>query len=236
MKAGTIHVAHSIPGNIQKLYNAVKHGGCQHYIHNNHTLSDGEGNRGFGFCTDYEDQGFIYLAGPGELGDMDVDCDGKESCSHDGDHQSGTAFDSILSRGRYGISKLDPLIHSYSVLGTCHVPVDKPSGGPVPPLSTVAVVCNNQLFYSVFGDTNGCDDADFTGEASYALANLCFPGHGLNGDKGYTGHNILYIAFMADDAVPGPDGADWQAKDRNTFETSLAKFGGKLVSSIKVKS
>jgi hypothetical protein len=28
---------------------------------------------GFGFCTDFEDQGFIYLAGPGELGDMDVD-------------------------------------------------------------------------------------------------------------------------------------------------------------------
>ena len=36
----------------------------------------------------------------------------------------------------------------------------------------MAVVCNNQLFYSVFGDTNGCDDADFTGEASYALANV----------------------------------------------------------------
>jgi hypothetical protein len=31
------------------------------------------GCAGFGFCTDYEDQGFIYLAGPGELGDMDVD-------------------------------------------------------------------------------------------------------------------------------------------------------------------
>jgi Fungal chitosanase of glycosyl hydrolase group 75 len=41
---------------------------------------------------------------------------------------------------------------------------------------------------------------------------------------------------MADDAVPGPDGADWQAKDRKTFETSLAKFGEKLVSGIKAKS
>jgi hypothetical protein len=45
-RASTIHVAHSIPSNIQKLYNAVKNGGCQHYIHHNHTLSDGEGNRG----------------------------------------------------------------------------------------------------------------------------------------------------------------------------------------------
>jgi len=92
--ARTIPVAHSIPINIQKLYNAVKHGGCQNYIDNNHSLSDGEGNTGetsdftrwwyllthqighagFGFCTDYyKDQGFIYLAGPGELGDMDVD-------------------------------------------------------------------------------------------------------------------------------------------------------------------
>jgi len=74
--------------------------------------------------------------------------------------------------GNYGISTLNAGIHSYSVLGTCHVAVDKLSGGPIPPLSTVAVVCNNQLLYSVFGDTDGCDDADFTGEASYALANV----------------------------------------------------------------
>jgi hypothetical protein len=40
---------------------------------------------------------------------------------------------------------------------------------------------------------------------------------------------------MADDAVPGPDDADWHAKDRNTFETSLAKFGEKLVSGIEAK-
>ena len=44
------------------------------------------------------------------------------------------------------------------------------------------------------------------------------------------------IAFMTDGAVPGPDGADWRAKDRKTFETSLAKFGEKLVSGIKAKS
>ena len=74
--------------------------------------------------------------------------------------------------GNYGITRLDATIHSYSVLGTCHVPVDKPSGGPIPPLSTVAVVCGKKLFYSVFGDTNGCDDDDVTGEASYALANV----------------------------------------------------------------
>lgn len=50
--------------------------------------------------------------------------------------------------------------------------MDNESGGPIPALSVVAVVCNNQLFYSVFGDTNGCDDHDATGEASYALARV----------------------------------------------------------------
>ncbi|KIM79831.1 glycoside hydrolase family 75 protein, partial [Piloderma croceum F 1598] len=125
----------------------------------------------------------------------------------------------------YGISTLNPMIHSYSVLRTCHVPVDKPSGGSISPLSTVAVVCNNQLFYSVFGDTDGCDDADFTRETSYALANLCFPGWGLGGEKGYTGHDILYIAFMADDAIPGSNDADWKASESKAFETSLAMLG-----------
>jgi hypothetical protein len=88
--------AHSIPSNVQTLFNTVKNGGCQKFVANNHNLSDGQGNSGeilallasawescgdwfnpvhpgFGFCADFEDQGFIYLAGPGELGDMDVD-------------------------------------------------------------------------------------------------------------------------------------------------------------------
>jgi len=224
--------AHAIPSNVQTLFNTVKNGGCQKFVENNHNLGDGHGHSGFGFCTDFEDQGFIYLAGPGELGDMDVDCDGKESCPDDGDFQPGTAFDDTLSSNGYGISTLDARIHTYSVLGTCDVAIDKPSGGPVPALSTVAVVCNNQIFYSVFGDTNGCDDDNATGEASFALANLCFPGQGLGGNQGHSAHDILYIAFTNDSAVPGPKDADWTANDSTTFESSLAGFGGKLVSGI----
>lgn len=87
--------AHAIPSNVQTLFNTVKNGGCQKFVGNNQNLGDGQGNSGeiffrstgksrtepilifvhagFGFCADFEDQGFIYLAGPGELGDMDVD-------------------------------------------------------------------------------------------------------------------------------------------------------------------
>lgn len=41
------------------------------------------------------------------------------------------------------------------------------------------------------GDTNGCDDDNFTGEASVAMANLCFPKDGLNGENGHDEHDIL---------------------------------------------
>lgn len=64
-------------------------------------------------------------------------------------------------------------------------------GGPVPPLSVVAVVCNNELHYGIFGDTNGCDDDNFTGEASIGLARMCFPDEELGGDKGHTDHDVL---------------------------------------------
>jgi len=44
--ASIIPLPQSIPSNIQKLYDTVKHGGCRNYIHNNKSLGDGEGHRG----------------------------------------------------------------------------------------------------------------------------------------------------------------------------------------------
>ena len=38
--------AHSIPSNVQTLFNTVKNGGCQKFVANNHNLSDGQGNSG----------------------------------------------------------------------------------------------------------------------------------------------------------------------------------------------
>jgi Fungal chitosanase of glycosyl hydrolase group 75 len=100
----------------------------------------------------------------------------------------------------------------------------------------------------VWGDTNGgCD----TGEASISLATACF-GDSMNGDNGYTGHDVLYLAFTGAAAKPGASGADWcvwsrgcwagretdasgvcrTASDFATFEASLAHIGDALVAKI----
>jgi chitosanase len=100
------------------------------------------------------------------------------------------ANSSVKGQG-YGINNLDASKHTFVVLGTCDVPVDRISGGPIEPLSVIAIVCNNQLHYGVYGDTNGCDNDNVTGEASLSLGQICFPNEGLNGDNGHTGHDVL---------------------------------------------
>lgn len=41
------------------------------------------------------------------------------------------------------------------------------------------------MFYGIFGDTDG-DTPQVIGEASWLLAQTCFPNDGLNGGKGHT--------------------------------------------------
>jgi len=53
------------------------------------------------------------------------------------------------------------------------------------------------MFYGVLGDTNG-DDPEVIGEASWLMGQTCFPGEGLNGAKGHTGVDVLYIVFMTE--------------------------------------
>ncbi|KAA8902930.1 fungal chitosanase of glycosyl hydrolase group 75-domain-containing protein [Sphaerosporella brunnea] len=222
--------AYNIPPALQTFYNGVKNGGCKSWLDNNHNLQDGHGHKGFGFCTDTA--GALYVSGPGELADMDIDCDGAHKCTGDGSFQSGTAFDDILQSQGYGIESLDASKHTFVVLGTCDVAVDTLTGGPIQPLSLVAVVCNNQLHYAVFGDTNGCDDDNFTGEASLSLGQLCFPNEGLNGDNGHDAHDVLYLAFTGKNAVPGPHGAAWTASNPQDFEASLKSLGDTLIAGL----
>ncbi|KAF3920079.1 hypothetical protein AA313_de0200589 [Arthrobotrys entomopaga] len=213
-------LAYSVPSGVKTFYNNVKNGGCRAYVGNKSNLQDGLGNGGFGYCKDAAN--FIYLTGKNELGDMDIDCDGAHNCGGTStDFQSGTAFDDILSSGGYGIKSLDASIHQFSVLGTCHLNLV----GTIQPLALVAVVCNNQLFYSVWGDTNGCDNNDATGEASISLAQMCFPNEGLNGNNGHEGHDVLYMAFEGSDAIVGPSNANWKAKSASDFQSSLKAFG-----------
>lgn len=86
-------------------------------------------------------------------------------------------------------------------------------------------------FYGVWGDVNA---EDSTGEASLALANLCFPGEGLSGKNGHSAEDVLYIGFTTGAAVPGPNGAEWAANDTQTFESSIKDLGDRLVGSLAV--
>ncbi|KAI5791884.1 fungal chitosanase of glycosyl hydrolase group 75-domain-containing protein [Geopyxis carbonaria] len=223
--------AYDIPAGLQTYYDGVKAGGCSSFVEGRGDLNDGHGQSGYGFCTDTA--GVVYISGKNDLADMDVDCDGSANCGGESqDYQPQTAFDSELQEGGYGIDSLDAGDIPFVVLGTCDVGIDSLSGGPIKPLSIVAVVCGGQLLYGVFGDTNGCDNDNVTGEASISLAQMCFPNEGIDGDHAHDAHDVLYMAFTGDDAVPGANGADWTAKDPVKFMDSIKALGDKLVAGV----
>lgn len=69
------------------------------------------------------------------------------------------------------------------------------------------------------------------GETSLSLATACF-GKEMNGNNGYDGNDILYIAFPGSDAVPGAKGALWNAKNYTAFEASIRTHGDVLIARI----
>jgi hypothetical protein len=180
---------------------------------------------------------------------MDIDCDGEHgvgddgSCDGSGDTQSGTSYGENISQWAPDISELNPYVHTYTVFGnvgdnadgSSNVPgytVFQPDQHGVAPLSIMAVVCNNQLFYGVWGDENGDEDTtSMVGEASISLAKMCCPDDGPDADNGCNGNDFMYIAFTGDDAVPGT-AANWDAQSADDFEASLQSLGDTLVQRI----
>ncbi|KAL1871241.1 serine/threonine-protein kinase HAL4/sat4 [Paecilomyces lecythidis] len=160
---------------------------------------------------------------------MDVDCDGANNtagnCSNDPSGQGETTFRHIVKS--YGIPDLNASIHSYVVFGNeGSIPSFNPRAYGMRPLSVMAVICNEQLFYGVWGDTNGGVD---TGEASISLATACFPDGNITADNGHRAHDVLYLGFTGRSAVPRRDGARWTASKFEEFEASLARIGDRLV-------
>ncbi|KAF4456306.1 chitosanase [Fusarium austroafricanum] len=197
--------AYKLPQNLKSIYDSHKSSTCSKSL-------SGTFSGGARYCGDIS--GAIYLKGsPGNNDNMDIDCDGANNhagaCANDPTGQSMTAFQDIVRS--YGISGLDANVH------------------PNVPLSVMAAVCNGEVHYGVWGDTNG---GTSTGEASISLANLCFPNDGLNGDKGHDEKDVLYIAFKGNDAVPGKHGAKWNVKDRAEFSKSIKAQGDKLVAKL----
>ncbi|KAG5767038.1 hypothetical protein H9Q72_004881 [Fusarium xylarioides] len=222
---GAAASAYQLPQNLKSIYGNHKAGSCSNRLSNRFP-------EGAVYCGDIS--GAIYLKGSnGNYDNMDIDCDGANNhagaCSNDPSGQGETAFKDTVKN--YGIPDLDANVHPYVVFGNDGAsPSFDPAQHGIKPLSVMAVVCNGQVQYGIWGDTNG---GTSTGEASISLAELCFPNQGLNGDNGHGEKDVLYIAFKGDEAVPGKNGADWKATSSAGFSKSIKALGDKLVAKLQ---
>ncbi|KAH7419646.1 glycoside hydrolase family 75 protein [Cadophora sp. MPI-SDFR-AT-0126] len=236
--------AREVPPNIQTLYDNVKKAGsCKNVLKTGFYAKDDPPNT-FSYCGDHLSEGVIYLQGTGgALADMDIDCDGIQHgpaddgrCDSSEDTQSHTSFEDTVASYNKGVSGLDAFIHPYVVFGNVgtnpgFVNYDPRKDG-VRELSLMAVVCGGKMFYGIWGDENGDDGPRAViGEASISMATLCY-GTTVNGNNGHDETDVLYLAFTGADAVPGANGAKWNAKNAVEFEASLATLGDRLVKRI----
>ncbi|KAJ6781485.1 hypothetical protein PWT90_02689 [Aphanocladium album] len=146
------------------------------------------------------------------VADMDVDCDGIDShCKGNDDGETHTDFGALAA---YEV----PFVVIPNKFASEH---EKELAGN----NLVAVICNGKLYYGVFGDTDG-DSPQEIGEASWLMANTCFPGEGLNGGQGHSDADVTYIFFTGDDSVL-PDNAI--GKNYLTNFQALKNLGDKLM-------
>ncbi|KAJ6439472.1 chitosanase CSN1 [Purpureocillium lavendulum] len=220
---GAAASAYELPANLKAIYDQHKSGSCSKSL-------SGTFSGGAVYCGDLN--GAVFLKGNNEYDNLDIDCDGANNsagdCANDPSGQGQTSFVDTVKT--YGISDLDANLHPYVVFGNEGAsPSFRPQDHGIKPLSVMAVVCNNQVFYGVWGDTNGFTS---TGEASLALGKLCFPDGGLSGDNGHDEKDVLYIGFTSGNTVPGKDGAKWNAGSTQEFEDSIKAMGDQLVAGL----
>ncbi|CAN6656098.1 hypothetical protein TRVA0_028S01662 [Trichomonascus vanleenenianus] len=231
--------ARSVPDYVQAFYDQAKANSCEEPIKNGFRDAD-YGPRSWSYCEDgVEGKAIFITGGKGQLANMDIDCDGALSggdgrCGYTGDTQGQTAFRDEVRK--YGIRDLNPNYIPYVVFGNEgeYSPTFDPREYGVQPLSVMAVVCNGKLLYGVWGDTNGDDGPPLVGEASLSLATECF-GKSMDNDNGHVKKDVLYIAFVGNDAVPGCT-ADWKARSFHRFEDSIAAIGDRLIQRLNVSN
>lgn len=233
--------AREIPDNVRAFYDRVTSSGeCANPVSSTDFHSVYGGGSGFGYCAD-SSRDVVYISGQSsQLTNMDVCCDGIQDgpaddgrCETDPSLLSITAFQYLVEGYGTGQKDLDANAHPYVVFGntgdTPGWPTFNPQDHGIEPLSVMAVVCGDQLFYGVWGDMNGDDGDDaMVGEASISLATACF-GQEMNGNFGYDGNDVLYVAFPGSEAVPGASGAAWTAQNFDDFEASIADLGNRLI-------
>ncbi|OAA70197.1 endo-chitosanase [Akanthomyces lecanii RCEF 1005] len=217
---GSIASGYELPAKLKTLYDQHKSGSCSKKL-------SGSFSGGASYCGDIPN--VIFLKGDGRYDNMDIDCDGANrtggACANDPSGQGETAFkDTVKS---YGIPDLDANVHPYVVFGNDGgSPSFNPQAHGIKPLSVMAVVCNGQVHYGVWGDTNG---GTSTGESSLSMGKLCFPNEHLTGNNGHDAKDVMYIAFTGADTVPGKNGANWKASNTADFSKSIKGLGDKLV-------
>ena len=54
----------------------------------------------------------------------------------------------------------------------------------------------------------------------------------MNGNNGHDQNDVLYIAFTGSKAVPGANGAAWNAQSFDQFHNSITGLGNSLVAKI----
>ncbi|KAF2151466.1 glycoside hydrolase family 75 protein [Myriangium duriaei CBS 260.36] len=220
---------------LSNFYNSVLPGPCTDILATGFHDSDTPDTAEWSYCQQSVKGKAIFLKGNGKFANMDIDCDGDQTgggagtrCGASQDTQSETAFKDTVAN--YGIPDLNANIHPFVVFGNYgnYKPTFDPQQYGIKPLSVMAVVCGNKIVYGVWGDTNGDDGPPVVGEASLALGTLCY-GDSVNGNAGHDETDVLYIAFVGDDAVPGRNGAAWTAKSADEFEASIKTLGDSLV-------
>ncbi|OTA98053.1 glycoside hydrolase family 75 protein [Hypoxylon sp. CI-4A] len=239
-------LARDVPSNVRNFYNSIKsQGECSSALASGF-YSEYNDDNSFSYCGDHlDDSQVIYLTGSnGQFANMDIDCDGTQGsaaddgrCGNSGDTQSITSFaDTVKGYGK-GVNDLDANIHPYVVFGNVGGEEGFTSFDPqeygIEPLSVMAVVCGDKLIYGVWGDENGVDgEKSVVGEASISLATACY-GTSINGNSGHDENDVLFLAFTGSDAVPGADGAKWDAQNYDEFESSIQSLGDSLIERIK---
>ncbi|GAB1309859.1 Endo-chitosanase [Madurella fahalii] len=241
-------IARDVPRNVRDFYDTVRsQGSCSRKLVTSFYSSE-TGTNSFAYCGDHLDtQRVLYIQGrQGALANMDIDCDGRHggvlddgrcSASRSPDRQSTTAFRATIAGYDVpGVPDLNPYVHPYVVFGNTGRKPGWPNFDPtaygIRPLSVMAVVCGDQLVYGVWGDMNGDDGPKpMVGEVSLSLATAC-GGPRMSGSEGLDEEDVLYLAFVGYDAVPGAEGADWAAGNYAAFEKSIQAIGDQPVACV----
>lgn len=110
---------------------------------------------------------------------MDVDCDGPDyMCKGNDDGQKLTSYGALAAKSV-----------PFYVLPQSFVDKNKIKGN-----SLGVIICDNKMYYAIMGDTNG-DSPEVIGEASWLMAQTCFPTAGLDGAVGHDSSDVTYIVF-----------------------------------------